>query len=743
MSAKYFALLTDIGVAKITNAAALGIKLNITELAVGDGGGSLPTPTPGQTVLVNERRRAPINRLSIDPLNDAQIIVEQVIPENVGGWWIKEIGLYDEDGDLVAVSNCPETYKPLLQEGSGRTQIVRMVIIVSNTSSVTVKIDPAVVLATRSYVDDLDKNHRHDLANIDGSTLIGTPDCIEQLRLIMPTAGTRLKTKGALVANDSGGGWWVFESGNRTAKVSTMPNIWIAPMLFPDGSHGAWRPDFSEGIWVNKLGYGLTANTSLNDTILEQVINIYNTKGERVNLPAGVAAHHKMTWKFDPHLEGVSGAIAGLNSGTGTVMLFTDELTIDDCIALKPDTGRITGLTLKNITIIGKEIFIGGSPTTFKTRTNRVAISGNSIGGQIEVANCFIIGVKKAVHGNELWDGAIYGMRILYCGIESVVPAFCLGSDALDNSNNLHLYGLHIEFCPNSLYMGLCRNISFYGGKIETNRSEDATGYVVNLSIGVFEMSMHGTMFVQSTFNTKSPFMLNQGRGVKIGSSDFTSPNYSESFKYHGISWYHGNDVNQSENVLRDVRFDNVLSTDSVNGVDYPIFAGNNESGSIRVTVPSNAVGGGVVSLGANCSMAVNIVTNTSGAAKPGGTIHFRASGSSVELRRPAGTVLGTYATGDRNNVLTQNIPIKTAYNNATPDVTGHPVVYVGSTPGVNITGFTGMAGHTFSIRLGMGAATLINSGSLKLKGGNNIAMVANTLYTFTVIDSSNNCEQN
>ncbi len=177
MSARYFALLTNIGVAKIANAAALGIKLNITELAVGDGGGTLPTPTPDQTALVNERRRAPINQLSIDPLNDAQIIVEQVIPENVGGWWIKEVGLYDEDGDLVAVSNCPETYKPLLQEGSGRTQIVRMVIIVSNTSSVTVKIDPAVVLATREYVDNAvdlaNKKHKGELKASDGAIGVG------------------------------------------------------------------------------------------------------------------------------------------------------------------------------------------------------------------------------------------------------------------------------------------------------------------------------------------------------------------------------------------------------------------------------------------------------------------------------------------------------------------------------------------------------------------------------------------
>lgn len=153
MSAKYFALLTNIGVAKITNAAALGVKLNVTEMAVGDGNGELPTPDPAQTQLAHEVRRAPINMLSIDPLNDSQIIVEQIIPENHGGWWIREVGIFDEDGDLIAVSNCAETYKPLLQEGSGRTQTVRMIIIVSNAASVTVKIDPAVVLATRAYVD--------------------------------------------------------------------------------------------------------------------------------------------------------------------------------------------------------------------------------------------------------------------------------------------------------------------------------------------------------------------------------------------------------------------------------------------------------------------------------------------------------------------------------------------------------------------------------------------------------------
>lgn len=153
MTAKFFALLTNIGAAKLANATALGTRLEITQMAVGDGGGTLPTPSPAQTKLVNEQRRAGLNMLTIDPINTSQIIAEQVIPETEGGWWIREIGLLDKDGDLVAIANCAETYKPQLQEGSGRTQTIRMILIVSSTAAVTLKIDPSVVLATRQYVD--------------------------------------------------------------------------------------------------------------------------------------------------------------------------------------------------------------------------------------------------------------------------------------------------------------------------------------------------------------------------------------------------------------------------------------------------------------------------------------------------------------------------------------------------------------------------------------------------------------
>ena len=154
MTVKYYAILTNQGATRLANATMLGSKLNLTQMAVGDANGVLPTPDPAQTKLINQKRIAPLNLLSVDPNNQSQIIAEQIIPENEGGFWIREIGLYDDEGVLIAVANCPETYKPQLQEGSGRTQTIRMILVVTNTEAITLKIDPSVVLATRKYVDD-------------------------------------------------------------------------------------------------------------------------------------------------------------------------------------------------------------------------------------------------------------------------------------------------------------------------------------------------------------------------------------------------------------------------------------------------------------------------------------------------------------------------------------------------------------------------------------------------------------
>ncbi|WP_168232303.1 phage tail protein [Pseudomonas veronii] len=152
-NSQFFAILTSVGEAKQANATALGQPWTFAQMGVGDANGADPIPNRTQTRLINEWRRAAVNQVRTDPANPNIIITEQVIPADVGGKWIREIALYDADGDMVAVANCAPSFKPLLVQGTGKTQIIRMNFIVANTASVVLKIDPAIVLATREYVD--------------------------------------------------------------------------------------------------------------------------------------------------------------------------------------------------------------------------------------------------------------------------------------------------------------------------------------------------------------------------------------------------------------------------------------------------------------------------------------------------------------------------------------------------------------------------------------------------------------
>lgn len=168
--------LTTIGEAKQANANALKTPWKLTHLLLGDANGSDPVPDPDQAQLVNQVYRAAINQLSIDPDNPGILIAEVVLPPTIGGWWIRELGIEDEDGDFVAVANCPPSYKPLLAQGSGRNQVVRMHLILSNTANVELKVDPSVVLATREYVDTQRNEHEEDdKAHADDQILLSAP----------------------------------------------------------------------------------------------------------------------------------------------------------------------------------------------------------------------------------------------------------------------------------------------------------------------------------------------------------------------------------------------------------------------------------------------------------------------------------------------------------------------------------------------------------------------------------------
>ena len=235
-NSQYGAILTAVGEAKLANAIALGTTLTIAQMGVGDANETNPIPSRLQTKLINERRRAPLNQIKPDPANTSVIIAEQVIPESVGGWWVREIALYDADGDMVAVANCPPTYKPLVSQGSGRTQVIRINLIVSSTANIELKIDPSVVLATRDYVDTtiiealakLDFKHSVLVTTTANIVLNG----IQTVDGVLLTADARVLVKDQPQAKDNGiyvvpasGAWKRAQDADTSVEVT--PGLFI------------------------------------------------------------------------------------------------------------------------------------------------------------------------------------------------------------------------------------------------------------------------------------------------------------------------------------------------------------------------------------------------------------------------------------------------------------------------------------------------------------------------------------
>lgn len=234
-NSQFFAILTNVGMAKQANADALGIPWTFTDMGLGDANLTDPIPSATQTQLINEWRRRPLNQVRVDPVNPAVIIAEQIIPADEGGRWIREIGLYDADGDLVAVANCAPSFKPLLSQGSGRTQVVRMNFIVSSTGNITLKIDPAVVLATRDYVDTrimeelykLDSKQSVRAATTANIALAGL-QTIDGVALVV---GDRVLVKNQAVAKDNG--VYVAAAGvwSRAADADTNAEVTSALLV--------------------------------------------------------------------------------------------------------------------------------------------------------------------------------------------------------------------------------------------------------------------------------------------------------------------------------------------------------------------------------------------------------------------------------------------------------------------------------------------------------------------------------
>lgn len=258
----YFGVLTRKGAALIATALAEGKKLEITRMAVGDGGGQIPMPSAEQTELVNEVRRGTINAASVDPKNPSVIVLEQVIPSGDGGYWIREMGAFDNEGNLIAVANMPETYKARLGDGISGELVIRMDILLTDTSAITLKIDPSLVLATREYVDERIRTMSGSIVVPDASTtkkgivqlssatdsdsedVAATPKAVSDARTTLEQALRQLALQlpdqrlGAAAFRDVG------TADNQIPDMSAwilMGNAVTGAVRFPNGFQISWQ----------------------------------------------------------------------------------------------------------------------------------------------------------------------------------------------------------------------------------------------------------------------------------------------------------------------------------------------------------------------------------------------------------------------------------------------------------------------------------------------------------------------
>ncbi len=156
MAEQFYSILTSIGKAKIANASVLGTKLNLTTLAVGDGNSKYYNPTENQEKLINEAWRGNVGAIATDSENSNWIVIETMIADNVGGFFIREVGVFDDEGNLIAIGKYPETYKPIVSDGATKDLTIRIILEVSNASNVTLKIDPTIIMATKKDIEILD-----------------------------------------------------------------------------------------------------------------------------------------------------------------------------------------------------------------------------------------------------------------------------------------------------------------------------------------------------------------------------------------------------------------------------------------------------------------------------------------------------------------------------------------------------------------------------------------------------------
>ena len=229
MAAQFYTILTEIGKAKIANSGVMGTKVNFTKLKIGDGNGSYYNPTEKQTDLVNTKWEGNITHVGTDEKNPNWIVIEVMVPANVGGFTIREYGAFDDEGNMLAISKCAETYKPTADDGSTKELLIKMILAVSNTENITLKIDPTIIFAKKSEIEEV-KNVVNDITDklnkhIDDSLYQEAGGTATAIALSMQTLKNGYSKTFIATTNNNGSATTINGKPLYKPGTTTVPNI--------------------------------------------------------------------------------------------------------------------------------------------------------------------------------------------------------------------------------------------------------------------------------------------------------------------------------------------------------------------------------------------------------------------------------------------------------------------------------------------------------------------------------------
>lgn len=287
VNTQFGGFLTTQGAAKKTNCDALGVPWQLTHMRIGDANGADPVPAPGQTQLINQVYRAQLNQLYVSPADPNVLVAELVLPPTVGGWWIRELALEDVDGVFSAVANCAPSYKPLLAQNNGRNQVVRMHIITDGTANIQLKIDPAVVLATRAYCDQL---VAEALARLDAkasvkvatTTNLAALSGLQNVDGVALVAGDRVLVKNQNTASQNGiyiaaaGAWVRAADADTSAKVTPGMTVPVEQGAVNDDT--IWELTTNAPITLGNTALTFELTAALNATQVDAETGTNNTR---------------------------------------------------------------------------------------------------------------------------------------------------------------------------------------------------------------------------------------------------------------------------------------------------------------------------------------------------------------------------------------------------------------------------------------------------------------------------------